>query len=569
MGIYSNIDCSAYSVPDFTFMNQKQFSEIATSSTFLWLNKEQIKNGFYFKIQVEQISGQFKMRVVPKNYIELNLYSSTYIYHVTEKNQNYVFIIKGEKEQNPIKNNTIIIWAYGNKDIKTNLNISDYKKHSKYNSYIIKPNEYNEYMFSVNAKIGDIINVGFINLIQENKLNICTNWNNVLGIYKGLLKRNILENICFPQETNLNYLYIKYIDTNMNVEHVSDQIYDCIILPEKMDELFFSFHYLHEYYTYNIHYDDYSLYVYHSLLKGIYYYGIIEPKTKKGYLPLRIEDDFNYLTYYIISKYPDKKFKIYFYMCENYPSCSLIQDDLQNYNIPINQYLNTFTITLSRKEFDFNILSKKRRILFIECLEENANCIFYINIYTDKTKIYQGSKTKFDSSILKEPNIQYKYITNKTTDNILIKPKIDFGYFSSDDYDNPFFNIEKIYGDILLDSNKNVLNNYNNIYNYKLNSIDEYINLNIKSNRNSLYSIKYYHLVSRDDEKKFYLPIGGQFLIDLENNTNTIIKFYHSYEEYGQIFVNIYPIDCEIEVKLEDNDLKKYYFDGVSFYQNI
>ena len=266
----------------------------------------------------------------------------------------------------------------------------------------------------------------------------------------------------------------------MNIERVSNQKYDCIILPDKMDELFFSFHYLDEYYTNDYYYDDYSLYVYHSLLKGIYYYEIIKPKTKKGYLPLRIEDDFNYITYYIISKYPYKKFKIYFYICENYPSCSIIKDDPQNYNIPINNYLNTYTITLNKEEFNFDILSNKRKILFIECLEKENDCGFNINTYTDKTKIYKGTKYEHFSNIYYEPNMQYKYIKNKLIDNLLIKPYFDFSHYSGDDYINPFFNFEKIYGDILLDTRKKLLNIYNNIYNYKLNSFEDYINLNIK-----------------------------------------------------------------------------------------
>ena len=42
--------------------------------------------------------------------------------------------------------------------------------------------KYDEYILSVKANIGDIINVGFINLIQENMLNILTNWNDLFGI---------------------------------------------------------------------------------------------------------------------------------------------------------------------------------------------------------------------------------------------------------------------------------------------------------------------------------------------------------------------------------------------------
>ena len=50
------------------------------------------------------------------------------------------FNIKGENNLKPELNDKIILWAHGNKkpNVELNLNISDFQKYSKYNTYILK-----------------------------------------------------------------------------------------------------------------------------------------------------------------------------------------------------------------------------------------------------------------------------------------------------------------------------------------------------------------------------------------------------------------------------------------------
>ena len=86
-----------YYEEDSTFMNQKQFSEISTSSTFLWLNKEQIKNGFYFSVQNKYQDCNFQIKILPKEIAELTFNYYSYSYYINQENQNMKFIIKGEK----------------------------------------------------------------------------------------------------------------------------------------------------------------------------------------------------------------------------------------------------------------------------------------------------------------------------------------------------------------------------------------------------------------------------------------------------------------------------------------
>ena len=582
---YKNIKyLISYYDNDSTFINRKQFSQTSTSKAFLWLNKEQIKNGFYFKVEAKNYETikLFKLEINPKNYIELNLFDSTYNYYVTEKNKYLKFLIDcvNEKENNNINNRQIIIWAYGNNKIETYLNISNFEKHSKYNAYIIKQNEQNEYILSVNAEENDIINVGFINLVKDDLYNVCTNCNNILSIYKGFLKKNILENICFPDNFELNIFHIKYLDIKIDINRNYTGKYECILLPNKIEELFFSFHYLNDIsYSIQNSYSNYGSYKYHYLLKGIYYLEVIDNKI--GFLPLRIEEDFEYLIYYVISPYPNRKFNIYFSLCEDYPFCSKITKEFQNNNIAINQYLNTYTIILSKKQFqqfNFDFPSNQRLLLFIRCLEEKYPCKFYINIYSDKTKIYQGTENKYMSYLSnyenhKEPNIQHKYIRKKMIDNILIKPKNDLGFYISPYYINSFINVEKINGDIMINNNKKLINSINNIYNYKLDSLDDYIDLKIKANKDSLYNIKYYHFLYLDNVKNYFIRLGGNTLIDLENNKNVNIRYYDRiYEDWNNILTNIYPINCEIDVQsngIEKYELKAYHIDNITFFQNL
>ena len=159
---------------DSTFTKIKHISKTAQSLSLcpkMWLNKEQIKNGFYFKIKDDTQKFIFKVKIIPKDYCELNLDTgnSLYDYYITQENKNIDFIIKGEKEDNYINNSTIIIWINSNKEIKVNLNNTDYIKHSKYNTFIIKPKNYEEYILNIKGTIGDFINVGFMYIKTINK----------------------------------------------------------------------------------------------------------------------------------------------------------------------------------------------------------------------------------------------------------------------------------------------------------------------------------------------------------------------------------------------------------------
>lgn len=596
---YSTKYAILYYNNDSKFINQKKYSSISATGAFLWLNKEEIKHGFYFKVYAEYYYvSSFNLKITSYNYIELNLQNPTYNYYTNEQNKNLNFLIKIKRYYD--YDNTVILWAYGNKKINTSLNVTNYDKHSEYNAYIIKIDDYKKYtdgyteiILSVDSEKNDLINVGFIYLKNRDGINNCINCDmyfynhrevnddNIIYIFKGFLKKNILESICIPKSSNLmNDVYLKFINKNItmniNFEHSNTDPNSCIILPNELEELFFSFHYLNTrvYKTKYLNLNDFYLYKYHSLLKGIYYYELILNENTRGFLPLRLEENFNYITYDIISFNSNTQFEIYFAICEDYPICSIINKDSLNDNIYINHYLNYYSITLPKNEYyyDNNISSNKKRLLFIKCFDNNS-CRFYINIYTNNANIYLGYKPFLDDLFDKkgEPNIQYKFLGNKKSINSLIKAKNDCGQYFNDGsggYKNPFFSFEKIYGDITIDTNKELSNNYNNIFNYKLNSFHDFISLNLTSNKDSLYNIKFYHLIEQKNKKTYYLPIGTNFLINLENDTNSEILFYTNHREKDETnyFINFHPINCDIEI---NNNIIKYSINNYDFYQDL
>ena len=533
---------------DSTFTKIKHISKTAQSLSLcpkMWLNKEQIKNGFYFKIKDDTQKFIFKVKIIPKDYCELNLDigNSLYDYYITQENKNIDFIIKGEKEDNYLNNSTIIIWINSNKEIKVYLNNTDYIKHSKYNTFIIKPKKYEEYILNIKGTIGDFINVGFMYIKTENKYNVVQNLfkTNIGYIYKGFLKKNILEQICFDEDDIITYNFIDNINIKININKYYYQFYrfQCINLPENYDELIFDAHYIW-YFGYPLCENSPS---YYSLLAGVNYYQNIPEKITLGYLPIDINKDsnFNFLTYNIITYMSkDNIFKVYISECNDYPSCSIKKIDLKN-SIELKPYFNSYTYILKKEDIKkyLNPFNNTKKILIIDCIKGNNNfCEFNINIYTDKLKVIQ--------KLHKYYFFQYKFINKKNNDNLLIIPEvlgdIDF-HDTFYGYIYPFISIELLSGDIIIETDKEVNINYENKYIFKLNSSDEALNIKIEAKKNSIYSIKYYYTI-KEDNNNYYAPLGENYLFNIEKEIYSVLYFYDFGKSSKNIFTRIYPINC-------------------------
>ena len=272
---------------DSSFNNIKQISNLISPKSYLYLSKNEIQNEFYFRAQHKYENKTFEIKIIPKSFCELYFNSSTISYFVTKENKNMDFIIKSDDKNKPIYFNHIILWIYGNKDINVNLklNESNYFKHSKYNAYIIKQKENNDYIFSVLGTVGDSLDIGFIVLNEYNFCKNCKEDN--MELYKVFLKKNILNYMCFDI-FNYYYHYIKYFDddNDNDIKHYQEgNRKECFQLPAEKDEIFFSYHYLANEQKYNLD-------IYYIQLGKNHYFNIEENKTY-GFLPLRLEEDYH------------------------------------------------------------------------------------------------------------------------------------------------------------------------------------------------------------------------------------------------------------------------------------
>ena len=348
------------------------------------------------------------------------------------------------------------------------------------------------------------------------------------GDIYGFLKRGIIEKNCFI--TNNNFPSFKIFD-DINIDTKVQAITSgtvCITLPSEINELFFLIHNL------QIHY----LSGYFSLYPGMAYEDYINIDEYFGYIPMKIEDDFNFITFHIHQD--EGTIKAYIQNCEDYPFC-IIEKNITDENMFSDVHLSTITYSFHKDELSSNIspIDKKRKMLVITCIDTNyGKCKVYINIYTDKTK----------TKIIDVP-IQYRIIREANEDNLRIKYRKEMGY--SNDY--KFIAIEKLSGDFELYPNKTYKNyTYKNIIVFLLNSNDDIFSLKIKARKNSVYSIKSQFIIM------FYFisSFGGNFLFVLKdidtdyNNLQLLKNTRMNGKEIFKKFVNFHPINnCNKKVE--------------------
>ena len=160
LGPYINSYIISYYGNDIKFLNRTQTvlsKNNLESKVCLWLNKAQIKDGFYFKVELQDKNiniAKFQINITKYDYIELDTRNFAYKYYVTEQTKKMNFLIKREKDFFQEDDTSIILWADGNKKITSNINATNYVKHSKFNAFIIyNTTKYQEYILSVNGCI--------------------------------------------------------------------------------------------------------------------------------------------------------------------------------------------------------------------------------------------------------------------------------------------------------------------------------------------------------------------------------------------------------------------------------
>ena len=531
--IYSlNLIISYYQ--DISFTNRKKLSQNSSDTTIMWLNKEQIKNGFYLNLECGASTCNYNFSIIPENSMELHL-GEIYKYYITEENKEMKFNILGDINKTDEKK-LVTIYAKGYRDIYSKLEEENNIKHSKYNAYIIddiKSTNVN-YNFIVNGNVGDLVTVG---AFFCEKTGICTiNEFNAGYEYSGFLKKNVLEENCFLYSHFYRYSY-QFIFNDIYSQAFSKDIYKtssdnksykCIKIFDEVDEIFYSF------YIYNIN-DKYI-----PLISGNYNFF---SSSNFSFIPL-IAEDFTLLTYKIYTF--QKETKMYIIKCKTYPLCNLdLELDKINNIKEFENFFYNYFITFSKNELESNwspINKNQHVILFICEPSGSENGGTKIEIFTDKTVL------DIDTGIS-----NYYFIEKGKTNN----------FFSSSNKPE-IISIETISGSISikiigLNNDKNYkIYNYYNIYSYEYDKDEKYKMIQIKANKNSIYNIKtqifyydYYdfkfggsYILRLNNNIKISLRSSGHFIHeDILKNYLSInsIGYYNSvdreYHKYGQITI--------------------------------
>ena len=113
----------SYYQQDSNFNDRKQLSQSSTDPTIMWLNKEQIKNNFYFSIECIKYPCDFQIDLIGSNSSKLEI-DTQYTYFVSEENKKMVFTIDTNKYIELFNNSDdyiVTIWAKGGQDIRSTL----------------------------------------------------------------------------------------------------------------------------------------------------------------------------------------------------------------------------------------------------------------------------------------------------------------------------------------------------------------------------------------------------------------------------------------------------------------
>ena len=104
LGNYINSYIISYYGNDTYFKNRTQtiLSKCnLESKVYMWLNKDQIKNDFYFKVEIQDKNEnilKFQVDIMKYDYVELDTGNFHNKYYITEQNKKMNYLIKGEKE---------------------------------------------------------------------------------------------------------------------------------------------------------------------------------------------------------------------------------------------------------------------------------------------------------------------------------------------------------------------------------------------------------------------------------------------------------------------------------------
>ena len=559
-----NHNVISYYHNDSSFSERKQLSHNISNITYIILTKDQIENDFYISIEFDIIPCLYELEILLLNNIEFYL-GEQYSYFVTKENKIMLFDIIGKlniNNSNNKNNNTIFVWAKGNKEISLNIcNITNtYYKHPKYNMYIIdygKGNgiiKNNNFLFNleIHGKEGDLINIGTLFFDSSD---LCSNYFIDKQEIMGFLKKNLKDKNCYKFPQNINNILLqkgvyenKEINISYNVNHF------CVSLPEGFDDVIYTL------YSFQANNDkNNNLIRFSPLVNNIEYFNEINKNMTIGLIPIKQNEDLNYISYFLNPL--NGKYKVGIYICETYPLC-YIDSNITYEEI---KYINSFSLTYSKSEDDIylNQIGKKRKIIIIKS-ENNLNeknqdkNLFYLTIYNQNY-----------INLLKPDTIYTKYTRKTIIENYLIK----YNNSNNENIKSIYIFIELISGYIEInDFEPQIYKRYNKEKKYLYiininNNTSTKISFKIDSKTNSFYKIIYIKNIN-DYEIKFNF-FDGNYLFNL-NNKNKIIINPNKFNSINTLrFVSFYSINCSFNIKYDNFINRKIDSNNINFYQKI
>ena len=289
------------------FNERKQLSQSLTSNTIMWLSKKQIEEDFYLTVECAKIPCQSTIYFDGKKSAELYA-NQQYTYYVTEQNKEMSFTLLCDREDFDINNTYITIWTRGNYDIDANLIGGESESYANNRYYRIKYRQFmnSTYILNVNGKVGDLINVGASLFPEYVDNGVLPNFTLQDGEEITGYVYNRLINLFKIQENEKPLGY--YYDFNNQINRENFKFYDnkYILETQENEEYFFSLQHIK-----TTEYDGQGNNKYSPLLDGIYYLKKIEKGTTIGLIPMKPEDNFNYLTYEVFPFIGDMRAFIY------------------------------------------------------------------------------------------------------------------------------------------------------------------------------------------------------------------------------------------------------------------
>ena len=585
----------AFSNKDETCLDREQLS-YGINSTQMWLTKAQIEHkNMYINIICSSNDCNYELKLTASNFITLN-FDSQFNLYVTDNNKNVEIMFSSESEVDDA--DYITLWAIGNKNVQTNLELPDneYKKYSKNNIYKINKKTINvsTYSLTIEGEEGDVINIGSSTIYSDSYDKLLINNPEI----KGYIENNYNNEDCYEFHKDSTFyssdhfslsgiiyskiaeIYYKnqdgeVIDNSVsivkngsfvhNLDRETSPYYFCIRFPTKEKE------------NYNITEIYYSLQLinpsnsklkiglYSPQIYGEIYPRILQENEEYGYLGVTPSDLTNQISIDMISQFGFSD--MYYHLCKNYPICD---NNIEENPRSINGH-STYKVKYDKK----SPMSPNQYILYVKCLV--GPCGFKTSFNSDLVNINLKEDEPFSQYILKGEKDLYKVdysgekdIQKIYVDLIVLTGDVNFNTTDSKLNIKKLFNANKIFYII-------TLNEYDDE--------KQEVFFSISASKNSYYSIEFTFVRENDDSYlRNIIEPGLSYLVTInpeevnpqgEKTPYKYVKFTNlRMNENKKFLVQFYSLNCKLNVTArrvgEDGE---YYYEEIKafdqYYQDI